>query len=188
MCSDNVREYAENHRYDELITRMDRAYEDLDRAVTADSAVGRAQAERQLEFIRAAIMYKVRQDFGEQATPPPVEHVYLSGPMRGIPEFNFPAFKRKAEELRNRGWDVFSPAEADIAAWGVDKSKDHPDGKETDEPGMTAAECMARDCKFICEQATKMYMMKGWERSTGAQAEWALARAINLPVIYEGDE
>jgi hypothetical protein len=114
--------------------------------------------------------------------------IYLSGPMRGIPEFNFPAFKAKALALREEGWEVFSPAEADIKAWGEDRSKDHPEGKETNDPGMTAAECMARDCEFITTKATAMYMMKGWEKSTGAQAEWALARAIGLPVMYEGDE
>jgi hypothetical protein len=123
----------------------------------------------------------------QQAKQAPKGRVYLSGPMRGIPEFNFPAFKRKTEELRAAGWEVFSPAEADIVANGRDFSPEHPEGKETNEPGLTARECLARDCAYICGTATHMYMMKGWEKSTGAQAEWALARAIHLPVMYEGD-
>jgi hypothetical protein len=39
--------------------------------------------------------------------------VYVAGPMRGIPEFNFPAFNAAAAKLRAAGHHVFNPAERD---------------------------------------------------------------------------
>jgi hypothetical protein len=39
------------------------------------------------------------------------QRIYLSGPMTGIPENNFPAFHMWAERLRADGYDVVNPAE-----------------------------------------------------------------------------
>ncbi len=40
-------------------------------------------------------------------------NLYLAGPMRGIPGFNFPKFDEVAATLRFIGHTVFSPAEHD---------------------------------------------------------------------------
>jgi hypothetical protein len=56
--------------------------------------------------------------------------IYVAGPMRGIPEFNFPAFHDAAARLRNEGHVVFNPAERDIARHGVDISKGNDTGDE----------------------------------------------------------
>jgi hypothetical protein len=113
--------------------------------------------------------------------------IYIAGPMRGLPHFNFPAFKAAALSLRALGHTVFSPADADNDAYGYDVGAANPEGSEAKaiDAGITIRECMARDCKFICEEADAVYMLDGWETSTGAQAEWALARALHLPVIYQ---
>ena len=37
--------------------------------------------------------------------------IYISGPMTGYPEFNFPAFHAAAAAWRAAGWDVVNPAE-----------------------------------------------------------------------------
>lgn len=36
--------------------------------------------------------------------------VYISGPMTGLPECNYPAFNEAAEKLRRNGHDVINPA------------------------------------------------------------------------------
>src|SRR5690606_41767260 len=38
---------------------------------------------------------------------------YLSGPMSGYPQYNFPAFAKAAETLRGFGYNLVSPAELD---------------------------------------------------------------------------
>ena len=37
--------------------------------------------------------------------------LYLSGPMSGLPDYNYPAFHAAAEALRGKGFAVLSPAE-----------------------------------------------------------------------------
>ena len=43
-----------------------------------------------------------------------MKHIYIAGPMRGYPEFNFPAFYAAEERLRARGHAVFNPARRDV--------------------------------------------------------------------------
>lgn len=57
--------------------------------------------------------------------------LYLAGPMRGIPEFNFPAFMSAAADLRAQGHIVFNPAERDNRVHGCDISKGNATGDET---------------------------------------------------------
>lgn len=93
--------------------------------------------------------------------------------MRGIEELNFPAFSRKAYELRRMGWEVFNPAEEDTAWKEVFK----------EEPSIRY--CLFQDLGWICQYAESMYMMKGWETSLGARAEHATAVALGLEIQYE---
>lgn len=37
--------------------------------------------------------------------------VYISSKMTGLPDFNFPAFDKKAEEMERCGFEVLNPAE-----------------------------------------------------------------------------
>jgi hypothetical protein len=91
--------------------------------------------------------------------------LYLSGPMSGLPEFNFPAFHAAAEQLRGVGYTVISPAEAaqDLTApW---------------------AEHLRRDIALMMAHCTAVATLPGWEHSKGAQLEVHIARELGWPVM-----
>lgn len=113
-----------------------------------------------------------------------ITHVYLAGPMRGIPYFNFPAFHEAAARLRGMGYAVFNPAERDEAAHGKGVS-DSPTGNLDDiKVGFSLREALAADTQYICLTADAIALLPGWEKSRGAQAEKALADALGHEVIY----
>lgn len=113
--------------------------------------------------------------------------IYLAGPMRNIPFFNFPAFHDAAATLREFGFTVFNPAENDINSNG---SADFVVSNTTGcldsaiEQGFDLRKALAEDTRFICEEADILALLPGWERSKGAQAERSLAVALGLDVIF----
>lgn len=117
--------------------------------------------------------------------------IYVAGPMRGIPEFNFPAFHAAAAKLRADGHHVFNPAERDIETHGVDISKGNVSGCEelaAKEHGFNLREALRDDLEFICLHADAIALLPGWENSKGARAECATALALNLQLIHLGPE
>lgn len=107
--------------------------------------------------------------------------------MRNYPEFNFPNFHRCAKVLRNLGHEVFSPAEKDEEVNGEGFSKIFTTGnlKEAENLGFSLRQALGYDLEWICKEADGIFMMKGWENSYGAVAEWATARALGLEFFYE---
>lgn len=110
--------------------------------------------------------------------------VYLAGPMRGIPHFNFPAFHQAEKELRYKGYDVFNPARRDEEKYGKNVSNSET-GLLTDvkDSGFNLREALAADTQWICLQADAIALLPGWEKSKGATAELALAKALGLSII-----
>ena len=99
-------------------------------------------------------------------------NVYLAGPMRGIPEFNFPAFDMAALTLRKHGHEVFSPADNDRQK-GYDKLE--LDGK--------VMRCMIMDdLNYIANEADAIALLPGWQKSKGVAAEVALAKFLSLKI------
>ena len=47
-----------------------------------------------------------------------MKRIYISGPMTGLPEFNFPAFHAAAAKLRERGHAAVNPAEINAETGG----------------------------------------------------------------------
>lgn len=107
--------------------------------------------------------------------------VYLAGPMRGIPEFNYPAFRKGAADLRAAGHEVFSPAEYDERKYGRDISNASGSAEQAaKEHGFNIREALAEDLRWICTEADAVVCLPGWENSKGAKAERATAEAIGL--------
>lgn len=109
---------------------------------------------------------------------------YLAGPMRGMPEFNFPAFRTAATHVRQQGYDVWSPAEHDEAG------DFYPTGmhgfEDLAEHGFNLRAALAEDLRIITTEADLVVVLPGWENSKGATAEVATAKALGLPVLtYE---
>ena len=94
--------------------------------------------------------------------------VYLSGPMTGLPELNFPAFHAAAFALREKGLDVVNPAEI------------NPDA------GMTWEQCMRADIKALCD-CDALAMLPGWERSKGAHLEVHVAHRLGMQIFPVAD-
>lgn len=103
-----------------------------------------------------------------------MRRVYIAGPMRGLPHFNFPAFTAAAAQWRMRGWEVVSPAE-------LDKEQDGFDGINYEkEPIVSVA--MRRDIAAILT-CTAIAFLPGWEHSVGARIEYTVAKAIGLELL-----
>ena len=118
--------------------------------------------------------------------------IYLAGPMRGKPEFNFPAFMRAAKYLRAEGHEVFNPAEKDNEKFGTDISKGNADGRidvAASQHGFSLREALGADLAWICAEADAIALLPGWQGSLGATAEFATAVALGLVAIElsEGD-
>lgn len=103
--------------------------------------------------------------------------VYLAGPMRGIAEFNFPAFHEAAADLRARGLEVWSPAEADEELDGFDPATDEP---------RSFVHYMRRDLPAVMD-SDALVALPGWQSSTGARLEVHVADECGIPVLRYPD-
>jgi hypothetical protein len=107
-----------------------------------------------------------------------IRYVYIAGPMRGYPQYNFPAFDAARNYLVQNGWNVISPADIDRAS-GLNEQT--PPESITDPKSFIYRDFHAM--LFLtpnCGDA--IIMLPGWERSTGAMAELFLARWLGLNV------
>ena len=113
--------------------------------------------------------------------------IYLSGPMSDIPNFNFPAFDKAAAHLRSLGHEVFNPADKDRERLGDDFAAKNAAGniQEATKQGFNLGDALADDCRWICKEAEGIYMLHGWEGSSGAKMEHLLARCMRLKFFYE---
>ena len=114
---------------------------------------------------------------------PDIDVVYVSGPMTGRPQFNYPAFRSCAAAFRAADYTVYDPTER-IAECGVPLDTSDMDGTERLSPEVfDLRKAFAEYAAFITTQADAIVVLPGWEDSKGAVGEVMLARAIGLPVI-----
>lgn len=88
--------------------------------------------------------------------------LYISGPMTGYQEWNFPAFHAAHDQLEAAGHDVVNPAAK-------------PAGE------MSWADYLKMDLIDICSGVEGIALLTGWEMSKGARLEVTVAWALDLP-------
>jgi hypothetical protein len=93
--------------------------------------------------------------------------VYVSGPMTGIADFNFPAFEEACVSLRALGYEVVSPHEVNPAD-GIEHPWDW---------------YMRRDIVALME-ADAIVTLPGWLDSKGATLETHIGRTLGMRVLY----
>lgn len=110
---------------------------------------------------------------------PEAPFFYLAGPMRGIAEFNFPAFRAATKALRDGGYRVVSPHEMD------EEQGYFWDGftglEDLSSYNFDMTERLTDDILVIGLSAG-VVTLPGWENSSGACAEAAFAYATGKPV------
>lgn len=92
--------------------------------------------------------------------------VFLSGPMSGILDHNYPAFARVADTLRRAGFTVLSP---------------HEIPPKADWSGY-----MRASLRLLLE-SDLIVLLPGWEVSRGARRELDVARDVGLDVRLWSD-
>lgn len=107
--------------------------------------------------------------------------IYLAGPMRGLPDLNFPAFDAAAAKLREWGHEVFNPAERDRDVYGEDFAAG-TSGDPAEIPKFDLREALFADLAWICLNADAVVTLPGWRQSAGASAEVAVAAALGITV------
>lgn len=93
-----------------------------------------------------------------------MNRIYISGPMTGMPEHNFPAFNAEAARLRALGYDVVNPVDI------------NPD------PGVTWHECLRNDLQALLTCDT-LALLDGWMISQGAHLELHVAHRVGMCIV-----
>lgn len=98
--------------------------------------------------------------------------VYISGPMTGYPDFNFPAFFAAEARLRALGLEPVNPARLNPGP--------HPAVNAT--PAAHKAyhqQCLRADVRALCD-CELLVLLPGWELSEGAQLELHIAHRLGI--------
>lgn len=117
------------------------------------------------------------------------DYIYISGPMRGHDDLNFPAFF-EAEELAREYFsdaDFLNPAREDMLRFNLLVSPRDAGLWLNTEGNFTHDDLRAAlrdDLSYIADKSTAVIALPGWEDSRGAQAEVATADALGIPVYY----
>lgn len=107
---------------------------------------------------------------------------YLTGPMTGLPQFNFPLFHAAAAALRAAGHEVVSPAEMDKDAGIEEFVMASPDGMD-----MTPEQywrLLSRDVEIVALQCDGLVFLPDWWKSRGAKLEAMTGLLNKLEFFY----
>jgi hypothetical protein len=105
--------------------------------------------------------------------------IYIAGPMTGLPQFNFPAFRTAARLIGCAGETPINPAEMCSAAGFREWMYPTGDPVAAWKDGFNLRAAARRDLLVLTE-CDAIYMLPGWEDSAGARAEKAVADWLGL--------
>lgn len=97
-----------------------------------------------------------------------MKRIYISGPMTGLPELNYPAFNAAAELLRADGFEVENPA-------------------ENPEPECGSWAGYMRLALVQISRCEGLLLLPGWLDSKGARLELHIAQQLGLQVAHHTD-
>jgi len=122
--------------------------------------------------------------------------VYLAGPMRGLPNFNFQAFEDAAHDLADMGYKVISPHQFDLDTHRVVAEFHIEDPPQADgesrrvfdkvelSPDFDIDATLKDDLDLIESLCDAIVLLPGWSNSEGANMELTKAEALGYPVLY----
>lgn len=93
-----------------------------------------------------------------------MKKIYISGPMTGIQDLNFPVFNLEAARLRSLGFEVVNPAEIN------------------QETNTGWHECLRNDLKALLDCDT-LALLDGWQHSAGAHLEMHVAHRVGIQIV-----
>jgi len=93
--------------------------------------------------------------------------VYISGPMTGIPNFNYPAFGAAEARLRAAGFEVRNPVDSE---------------KFNDTGAPQSWDWYMRHALRMVLESDAVGTLPGWSKSRGATLEINVAEALGMPV------
>ena len=91
--------------------------------------------------------------------------LYISGPMTGFADLNFPAFHNAAGKVASLGHTPINPADI------------NPDFS------LPWELCLRADLKALCD-CDGIVLLPGWEKSKGAQLELHVAHRLGMSVHF----
>ncbi|MGP9696188.1 DUF4406 domain-containing protein [Halomonas sp. AOP27-A1-34] len=94
-----------------------------------------------------------------------MKRIYISGPMTGLPGFNFAAFNLTAQQLRALGYEVVNPAE-----------------KQSEAEELSWEEYLKQDLQQMLTCDT-IALLPGWQASKGAHLELHVAHRVGMNVV-----
>ena len=94
--------------------------------------------------------------------------LYISGPMTGMPDLNFPAFLAATKKLRSMGYQVINPVEIN------------------DDPNAKWEDCLKKDIEELMK-CNAIVLLDGWHQSKGAQLEMHLAHRVGMEIRFYKD-
>ena len=115
--------------------------------------------------------------------------VYVCGKMTGLPEYNYPKFIEVAENLRQKGFTVYNPVDAQVDLETIHEVDNFMFNRLTGEKPVEEArfeweDYMKASLKMMLE-CDIVYVLDGYEDSRGANVEIQLAKQLGMYIVTE---